>query len=145
MIGLLLLTEYQLCNAYILNKQVNQNNVVSNQRNNKFIKTTNAFTHERRSNLIVCDSTASSANVAALNALLKLISTCGIGLWASKIGLLDKTALSILSKLIFGLFQPCLLFVNVASTVASSRNNAAMRILPIFAMYVSTPPCHCHQ
>jgi len=57
---------------------------------------------------------------AALRAVAKLVSTVGIGAYASKIGLLDKTALSILSKLIFSLLQPCLLFVNVASTCAKA-------------------------
>jgi hypothetical protein len=36
----------------------------------------------------------------------------------SKKGVLDQAALTSLSKLIFFVFQPCLLFVNVASTLA---------------------------
>jgi predicted permease len=63
-------------------------------------------------------SSAAAINAAALRAVAKLIATCGVGVTAGKTGLLDKTALSVLSKLVFGLFQPCLLFVNVASTVA---------------------------
>eukprot|EP01033_Poteriospumella_lacustris_P004765 gene4765-3420_t len=70
------------------------------------------------------DSTA-IINRAALKAIGKLLSTCGIGVWAGKVGILDQAALSVLSKLIFNIFQPCLLFVNVARTVANLSGSAA--------------------
>lgn len=70
------------------------------------------------------DSTA-IINRAALKAIGKLLSTCGIGVWAGKVGILDQAALSVLSKLIFNIFQPCLLFVNVARTVANLSSSTA--------------------
>ena len=77
---------------------------------------------------------AASINTAALRAVSKLIATCGVGVVAGKAGLLDKTALSVLSKLVFGLFQPCLLFVNVASTVAKlGGTGGAVSLLPMAA------------
>lgn len=80
---------------------------------------------------------SSAINAAAIKAISKLVSTCGIGVWAGRSGLLDQNALSVLSKLIFNLFQPCLLFVNVASTVARLSEGggagAALYILPLAA------------
>ena len=76
---------------------------------------------------------SSAVTSSAIKAVLKLIGTCGIGVYAGKQGILDKTALSVLSKLVFNIFQPCLLFCNVASTVASAKKNAAVWILPFAA------------
>jgi auxin efflux carrier family protein len=93
---------------------------------------------EKRFTPLKAVSVQASASAASVKALAKLISTCGIGVWAAKTGLLDKSALSVLSKLIFGLFQPCLLFVNVASTVAASSSASTLRILPIAAAFQIT-------
>ncbi len=80
-------------------------------------------------------SSSASINAAALRAVAKLIATCGMGITASKTGLLDKTALSVLSKLVFGLFQPCLLFTSVASTVAKvGGSGGALRLVPMAAL-----------
>lgn len=77
---------------------------------------------------------AASTTTAALRAVSKLIATCGLGVAASKAGLLDKTALTVLSKLVFGLLQPCLLFVNVASTIAKlGGTGGAVSLLPMAA------------
>jgi predicted permease len=98
--------------------------------------------HQQLSASIVAQggSQSSTINRAAIKAITKLISTCGIGVWAGKAGLLDQNALSVLSRLIFNLFQPCLLFVNVASTLAalssgsaSGAGGAALYMLPIAA------------
>jgi hypothetical protein len=53
----------------------------------------------------------------AVNAVLRLVSACGLGLVAAKRGLLDQGSLSALSRLIFAFFQPALLFTNVAMYV----------------------------
>lgn len=91
----------------------------------------------RQSNVAICASAAQASSVvttSAIKAILKLIGTCGIGIYAGKTGVLDKTALSVLSKLIFNIFQPCLLFCNVAQTVATSaKGSAAVWILPLAA------------
>lgn len=80
-------------------------------------------------------SASATINKAAVGAISKLIGTCGIGVWAAKSGILDQNSIGVLSKLIFSLFQPCLLFVNVASTVASSASGgsggASLYMLPM--------------
>jgi auxin efflux carrier family protein len=81
---------------------------------------------------------SASVNAAALRAIFKLLATAGIGTYAGRFGLLDKTALSVLSKLVFGLFQPCLLFCNVAATIAKLGHSKASLgptlILPLAAL-----------
>lgn len=95
-----------------------------------------------------------NVNGAAFAAMSRLIVTCGIGRFAilsryclttstgaytAKIGLLDKNALSVLSKLTFVLFQPCLLFTNVCATVASQSSGSAALLLmlaPTFQILV---------
>jgi len=55
--------------------------------------------------------------------------------FAAEKGVLDHTACSVLSKLIFNLFQPTLLMVNVASTLASSSQSlGTLGMLPVFAL-----------
>eukprot|EP00611_Tribonema_gayanum_P010475 TRINITY_DN20509_c0_g1_i1.p1 TRINITY_DN20509_c0_g1~~TRINITY_DN20509_c0_g1_i1.p1 ORF type:complete len:239 (-),score=57.37 TRINITY_DN20509_c0_g1_i1:339-1055(-) len=72
--------------------------------------------------------------VAAIKAVVKLVSSCSIGYMLSKKGILDQAALTSLSKLIFFVFQPCLLFVNVAHTLANSGQSLSkLAVLPIFA------------
>lgn len=95
-----------------------------------------------KSNIVcynVAPTTSAAINIAAIKAMSKLISTCGIGVFAGKYGLLDSNALGVLSKLIFSLFQPCLLFTNVASTVAKlsekgTTGGSALIILPVVAI-----------
>ena len=81
-------------------------------------------------------SSAAAINAVALRAVAKLISTCGAGVVAGKFGLLDKTALGVLSKLVFYLFQPCMLFVNVASTIDKMGGNAGVTTLLPMAAFV---------
>lgn len=87
----------------------------------------------------VAASQAAVINKAAIRAIAKLLSTCGIGAWAGSVGILDQNALGVLSKLIFNIFQPCLLFVNVASTVAKigggSGTSEAITLLPFAAAF----------
>ena len=87
--------------------------------------------------IILTASAADSVNIASLKAILKLVSTCGIGAYATKHGMLDKQALSVLSKLVFNIFQPCLLFVNVAQTIsnAGAPMDSTLFILPIAAAF----------
>jgi len=80
-------------------------------------------------------SGGASVEIAALRAIFKLLSTCGLGAVASRKGILDKTAISVLSKLVYNVFQPALLFVNVCSTVAQSGSDPAITILPIAAAF----------
>ena len=75
----------------------------------------------------------SPVTAASLRAVAKLLSTVGLGGYASKQGMLDKNALQVLSKLVFGLLQPAMLFVNVAQTVSSSAGGVTTWLLPLAA------------
>ena len=46
---------------------------------------------------------------------------------------MDKNTLQVLSKLVFGLLQPCMLFANVADTIAKSGGGAQVWLLPCAA------------
>jgi predicted permease len=71
----------------------------------------------------------------SLNAVGKLLSTCGIGMACTKAGVIDKGVLSVLSKLIFNLLQPCLLFSNIAATTAKlGSQGSAVWFLPLAAL-----------
>ncbi|CAB1096381.1 unnamed protein product [Ectocarpus sp. CCAP 1310/34] len=66
---------------------------------------------------------------------MKLVASCGIGYYFSKKGILDQSAITSLSKLIFFVFQPCLLFVNVASTLGTpGQKLSKLLVLPVFAV-----------
>lgn len=75
----------------------------------------------------------SPVTAASLRAVAKLLSTVGLGGYASKQGMLNKNALQVLSKLVFGLLQPCMLFVNVAQTVSGSAGGTTTWLLPLAA------------
>ena len=123
--------------GYVQNNNINR---LVKSNNYNYLKNNNNYNNKFHNNheqyaSIVATTSSSVATAAALRAVSKLLSTCGIGIWASKTGLLDKAALSVLSKLVFGLLQPCLLFVNVASTVAKlgPSGGAAVTLLPLVA------------
>ena len=77
----------------------------------------------------------SPVTAASLRAVAKLLSTVGLGGYASRQGMLDKNALQVLSKLVFGLLQPCMLFVSVAQTVAGSSGGTTTWLLPMAAAF----------
>mmetsp|Transcript_40988 Transcript_40988/g.41862 ORF Transcript_40988/g.41862 Transcript_40988/m.41862 type:complete len:445 (+) Transcript_40988:80-1414(+) len=86
------------------------------------------------SRLAAVSAAYTSVTGSAVGAVLKLISTCGLGAYASKVGILDKNSLTVLSKLVFSIFQPCLLFCNVAACIAKNKKDSALLVLPIAAM-----------
>jgi hypothetical protein len=73
----------------------------------------------------------------ALNSIATLLSTCGFGVYFSKVGLIDDNTLGVLSKLIFNVFQPAFLFSNVfkivAQIMAGTEKNVAIALLPAMA------------
>jgi len=95
------------------------------------------FTQRRPLLAVTASAAAQASSVvtsSAIKAIMKLIGTCGLGVYAGKKGVLDKASLAVLSKLVFNIFQPCLLFCNVAQTVASSsKGSAAVWLLPFAA------------
>ena len=59
----------------------------------------------------------------AATAIARVVGVCGIGVSGAKTGLLTDNALTVLSRLTFSMFQPCLLFTNVATTIANAKRN----------------------
>ena len=94
----------------------------------------------------------------AVNAVLRLVCCCLLGIRASKKGLLDQASLTTLSRLIFSLFQPALLFTNVATYVLLPSTYLPIYLptyLPIYlptylpthppTYTIHTPPPPTHQ
>ena len=128
--SLLLLCILLVSNALQLPGSAIRSPIVSGSLNNVVHRTSSQITAQ------VPASSAAVINTAAYNSISKLLSTCGIGALAGKLGILDQNALSVLSKLIFSIFQPCLLFVSVSNTVFKLTSNAdptAMIVLPLAA------------
>ena len=70
-----------------------------------------------RSGVVLQAAGASSLSVA-LGAVSRLVAICGVGAAYAKAGVLDGPACATLSRLIYFAFQPAMLFVNCATTVA---------------------------
>lgn len=87
---------------------------------------------------VVASTVSSEIQSSAVKAVAKLLSTCGIGAYAAQKGILDSQAISVLSKMVFNIFQPCLLFVNVCETVAAQSAVSGSKItylLPMVAVF----------
>ena len=87
---------------------------------------------------VVASTVSSEISSSAVKAVAKLLSTCGIGAFAAQKGILDSQAISVLSKMVFNIFQPCLLFVNVCETVAAQSAVSGSKItylLPMAAIF----------
>lgn len=88
--------------------------------------------------MVLCQSSsaATAINIAATSAISKLMSVCGIGYCAGRAGLLDQNAVSVLSKLVFSLIQPCFIFVQVTGSISKQAEqglNASLMLLPLMA------------
>ena len=71
---------------------------------------------------------------ASVGAMGKLVACVLIGMLAArKGGPLDAQAVNVLSKLVYGVFQPALLLTSVAATTAGG-GGATLAVLPAFAM-----------
>ena len=72
--------------------------------------------------------------VAASGAVLNLVACCGVGVTASKARVLDQQAISALSRLVYNVFQPSLLFTNVLQTLATpNQSRGTLLLLPLAA------------
>ena len=69
----------------------------------------------------------------ATSAVLRLLTLCGIGMGYAKVGILDPVACSTLSRLIYYVFQPMMLFLNCATTIAASGDPRSLLALPMCA------------
>ena len=71
----------------------------------------------------------SGALAASVMAVSKLVSCVGVGYLAANKGVLDPPSCSTLSKLVYAVLQPALLFVHVSSTLASPTEQLSNLIL----------------
>jgi len=72
---------------------------------------------------------------ASVSAVSKLVCCVALGFVATKNKKMDQTAVSSMSKLIYNIFQPALLLVNVAQTLAMAEGGLGPLLpLPIFAI-----------
>lgn len=72
--------------------------------------------------------------VAASGAVLNLVACCSVGVTASKARVLDQQAISALSRLVYNVFQPSLLFTNVLQTLATpNQSHGILLLLPLAA------------
>eukprot|EP00638_Chattonella_subsalsa_P001072 CAMPEP_0117739050 /NCGR_PEP_ID=MMETSP0947-20121206/3505_1 /TAXON_ID=44440 /ORGANISM="Chattonella subsalsa, Strain CCMP2191" /LENGTH=291 /DNA_ID=CAMNT_0005554879 /DNA_START=247 /DNA_END=1119 /DNA_ORIENTATION=- len=67
-----------------------------------------------------------------MTAVSELLVCSGLGALATKKGILDKNAISALTKVVYNIFLPSLLLANVASTVAQDAS-AALFSIPLMA------------
>lgn len=71
---------------------------------------------------------------AASGAVLNLVACCCLGVTASRYRVLDQQALSALSRLVYNVFQPSLLFTNVLQILATpSQARGTIFLLPLAA------------
>lgn len=94
----------------------------------------NRHIQQRDRSVVVASSTTAALNIASLKAISKLLATCGIGVYSAKTGVLNKQALSVSSSLVYNIFQPCLLFCNVATTVSKLGKGGSVYLLPLAAI-----------
>ncbi|MEM7517497.1 MAG: AEC family transporter, partial [Planctomycetota bacterium] len=69
----------------------------------------------------------------ATGAVARLVTVCGLGATYAKLGVLDAAACATLSRLIYFIFQPAMLFVNCAGTISSTTGAWRLAALPAFA------------
>jgi predicted permease len=69
---------------------------------------------------------------SSVAAMTELITSSAIGYIATRKGLLDRPTLQSLSRSVYGIFLPALLFVNVGSTMAK-QPSLSLAALPVFA------------
>ncbi|PXF48397.1 Protein PIN-LIKES 5 [Gracilariopsis chorda] len=72
------------------------------------------------------------AVAAAVSAIAKLLTTLAIGVVAARRGVLQSSTISALSKLVYNLFLPSLLFSNVLRTLSAPFSNQLL-LLPLVA------------
>lgn len=86
--------------------------------------------------LVVAAVPAFNPVLQSSKAVLNLVACCGVGVVASKVRVLDQAAVSALSRLVFNIFQPSLLFTNVVTTLANPTGGSrvSLLVLPIFAV-----------
>ncbi|KAJ8601113.1 hypothetical protein CTAYLR_010568 [Chrysophaeum taylorii] len=96
--------------------------------------TTTRTTRPRRRESVKSRAVVSPAAVSvASTAVLRLTTVCGLGAYYARAGVLDAQACTTLSRLVYHVFQPAMLFVNCASTIWTTSDRARLLALPTFA------------
>ena len=124
LIAVLSLLLIQCSNAYALPRSQAQ------------IRKSTAYQRPDTSMKVVSAAVSSEIQSSAIKAVAKLLATCGIGAYSAQKGILDSQAIKVLSSMVFNIFQPCLLFVNVCQTVASAPTGSKIiYLLPMAAVF----------
>lgn len=71
--------------------------------------------------------------MASLGATAKLLSSIGLGSWAAKSNILDANSISVLSRLVYWIFQPAFLLTSVCKTLHSAANGGGLSA-PLLAL-----------
>ena len=111
-------------------------NIESRYSINKTLSTKKSLRTVRQTSLTaVGRSSSSMAMEATGKAIAQLTATLSLGISAAHLSVLPKSSLSVISKLIYGIFQPSLLFTNVAKILSKTNYDdiGKLLLLPLFA------------
>ena len=87
----------------------------------------------RRQTVIGAAVVSPLAVQAATGAVARLLTLCALGACYAKAGVLDKAACATLSRLIYNIFQPAMLFTSCARTIATAEAPLSLVALPACA------------
>lgn len=88
----------------------------------------------RRSRLVPQAAISPAALAVATGAVARLVTLCGLGMAYARLGVLTGPTCATLSRLIYFVFQPSMLFVNCMTTISSAADPWRLGILPAFAL-----------
>lgn len=71
---------------------------------------------------------------SSLQAVTELLTCCGLGVLATRVGLLDAATTRSLAKCVFNIFLPAMLFTSVSRTVASGASLSSLLPMPLAAL-----------
>lgn len=71
--------------------------------------------------------------VSSLKAVTELLTCCGLGVLATRVGLLDAATTRSLAKCVFNVFLPSMLFTSVSRTIASGASMSSLLPIPLCA------------
>ena len=71
---------------------------------------------------------------SSFEAVTELLTCCGLGVFATRVGLLDAATTRALARCVFNIFLPAMLSTSVARTVASGASFSTLLPLPLCAL-----------
>ena len=66
--------------------------------------------------------------------MCELLTSCALGYTAARVGLFDGPAIRALSKVVFNIFLPAMLFTSVSCTVAHGASLRSLIVIPLAAV-----------